>query len=419
MFAVYFYLLTLLIAPQLWLPPFVGVPVDFIAFPLLLVMVFVSGRLLQFLRLTVHDLFFAGFVAWMTLSSVINGFSDLSRDAIEFYLKLFLLYKLVATLLTDFTRVRRFMIVFTAMVLLLGIEVVYHRFSPDGKGWAGQTFSWIDPSVVAAGGKGRARWVGIFDGPGVFAVLFAIVLPFTLQLLGREYAKGKRILGALSLALVLVATYFIGSRGGLVATLGVIVLHAMIRIGVAPKTIILASIGCLCVYSVMPSYLTTVRDQSNSTQYRIEMWAEGLDMIKEHPIIGIGRGNFQAYTGKLIAHNSAVEIMGETGLVGLFLWVALIYVSIKSILAVRAERADPRDKAFCTSMMLAIVGYIISAMFVTLEYETFYLLIAMCSALGRIAPQPIALVRRDYRTIGTIIGAALVALQVFVIVYLG
>src|SRR4030095_629764 len=129
----------------------------------------------------------------------------------------------------------------------------------------------------------------------------------------------------------------------------------------------------LLVYSLAPAHLTTVRDQSHSSQHRVEMWAEGLDMVKEAPVFGIGRGNFQAYTSTLIAHNSAVQMVGETGLVGLFLWVGLIYVSVKGVVAYLKSTEKPEEKTFCAALILSVIGYLLSAQFVTLEYETFYI----------------------------------------------
>jgi O-antigen ligase len=419
MIALAFFLLVLIIAPQLWLPPFIGLPVDFIAYPLLLVAVVMSGRLAELFRLTVHDALLLAFVSWIAVSAVVNGLTAESTEYLIFYFKVFVLYKLASALLWDLERVRRFIAMLIAFVIVLGFEVLSHYFSEDGLGWAGQPLGWVDSEVLAQGGKGRARWVGIFDGPGVFAVLFTIALPFMLPLLGRRYGKHVRLFAVSALALILVATYLVGSRGGMVATFAVVSLWYMIRIGVKLRTIVLLGVTGMVLYSVAPEHLTTIRDQSNSTQYRVEMWAEGVEMMKQNPLFGIGRGNFKAYTSKLIAHNSAVEIGGETGLVGLFLWLTLIYACIKSIVALRLESPDERDRDFCIALVLCVVGYFVSAMFVTLEYETFYLLLAACAGASRSAAPALApLASRDYVNVAAAVVAGLLGLQMFVIMYL-
>jgi hypothetical protein len=50
-------------------------------------------------------------------------------------------------------------------------------YSSDGTGWAGQPFGWIDESAAQIGLDARIKWVGIFDGPGVFCTVFTVALP--------------------------------------------------------------------------------------------------------------------------------------------------------------------------------------------------------------------------------------------------
>jgi O-antigen ligase len=298
---------------------------------------------------------------------------------------------------------------------VLALGAIQQKLSIDGIGWANQGRAWIDPAVLQAGGVGRSRWIGIFDGPGVFCVLFTLSLPFVLQQLGKGLAVWRRVLGGVLLLLLLGAVYSTGSRGGFLATLAVIGLHGMLRTGMSLRAIAISCGLVLLAYSFAPEHLTTVRDQSRSGQHRVEMWAEGLDMIKEAPLFGIGRGNFKAYTSWLIAHNSAVEMGGETGLVGLFLWVGLIYLSVKGTVAYLQSTEKPKEQQFCVALILSVIGYLISAMFVTLENEVIYLLLAVCAVIARCAPIPVRLETRDYLHVGAIVVAWIVVLQIFVI----
>ncbi|HWL64125.1 MAG TPA: O-antigen ligase family protein [Steroidobacteraceae bacterium] len=419
MFAIGFYLVTLIMAPQLWLGPLVNLPTDFIAIPLLFITVVLSGRLAQLLRFSIHDGLFLLFVIWMAAGAVLSNLTPESTAHLVNYFKWFILFKLVVALLPDPRAARRMMGFIVFLVTVLAVEVMFHRFSPDGRGWAGQTFSWIDPEVLAAGGKGRARWVGIFDGPGVFAVLFSIALPFLIIKLGRGYTGATRLFALLLTALYMVAIYFIGSRGGLLATAATLGIFIALKSGVSIKHLVMFGSVVALLFSAAPSHLTTVRDSSNSTQYRVEMWAQGLDMVKQDPAFGIGRGNFRAYTSKLIAHNSAVEIGGEMGMVGLFIWFGMIYFAIKSLVLAWRRTEDPKERDFYVAMILSILGYLISAMFVTLEYETWYLLLAVCAAVGRYQPEPVRAEKRDLMFIGGGVVGFLVMMQVFVIFYLG
>lgn len=420
MFAIAFFLVCLILAPQLWVPGLTGIPTDYLGYPLLFIAAILGGRLVKVVKFGIHEWFMFGFVAWTVVSALFNGFGENSIPFLIFYFKALVLFKLVTALLDgDLGRVRSFVRILTVLIIILGIEVLCHRFSDDGRGWAGQTFSWIDPEVLAAGGKGRARWIGVFDGPGVFCVLFTIVLPFVLVQVGKSYATGRRVYAVLVLALILVATFFIGSRGGMVATLAIMGIFFLVKSKLSFRAMVACAALGGAVLAFAPSHLTTVRDSQNSTQYRVEMWAEGLEMMKQNPLFGIGRGNFKQYTAKLIAHNSAVEIGGETGVAGLFLYIGLIYFCVKSALHARKHFTEPHDKDFALAAALAVLGYVISMMFVTLEYETFYLLLAMCAALGRCVPEPVTAVKRDFKIIGISTVAFLIFVQIFVIGFLG
>ncbi len=86
-----------------------------------------------------------------------------------------------------------------------------------------------------------------------------------------------------------------------------------------------------------------------SARHRIDMWNEGFQMVKESPLLGIGKGQFADYTQSLIAHNTLIQNMGETGLLGLFVFIALIYASYKGMLQVKESDAlGPGDRGPAT-----------------------------------------------------------------------
>jgi O-antigen ligase len=418
-FPIYLYLISLIIAPQLWVSPIVGLPTDYILYPMLMFAVIATGQLQKFFRFDAYDALLGAFVVVVAFGAVLNGLTDLSEEQIVLYVKFFVLYKLVTALVFDMDRAQQFIRFFKILVLVLAIGAIQQKVSLDGSGWANQGRAWIDPDVISQGGVGRSRWIGIFDGPGVFCVLFSVALPFSLRGMSKHFTFRQRLTSAIATGLILGATYCTGSRGGLLAALAVMGLYVLLKRRVSIRSIMISSLLIVGLYLSVPSYLTTINDQSNSTQYRVEMWAAGLDMIKGQPLLGIGRGNFAAYTNKLIAHNSAVQIGGETGLAGLFLWIALVYISFKGVLAKLNSTTDLQESSFCIALIMSLIGYLVSAMFVTLEYETFYLLLALCAAVARTAAVPISFGTRDAINVAAIQVLWLIVLQAFVISYLG
>lgn len=376
----FIYLTTLFIAPQLWVEPIYGLPVDYIVYPLWMLALVVS-RQRNPMTWAAEETFFLLLVIWIPLTMIFNGgFHGRSTDIIINYSKWFVLYKLVYLTISSPERFKTLAHMLIFFALLLAVEGIQHYNNPAGLGWAGQTLSWVDPDALAAGVPGRTRWIGIFDGPGVFCVVYTIALPFLLQYLTTSFRFSVRLLATGLLGLLFVAIFFNGSRGGLLTALAVIALFAALRYKVSLSKIIPVAGLIVLVFMLAPSYLTTMDDQSKSASHRVDMWAEGVEMVEQNPVFGIGKGNFVNYTGKLIAHNSAIEVMGETGVPGLFLWFGLIYFSLKNIFLYLRIESDEQNRSYATALALSVFGYMISALFVTLEYETFYFLLGTAAS---------------------------------------
>ncbi len=84
-------------------------------------------------------------------------------------------------------------------------------------------------------------------------------------------------------------------------------------------------------------------DQDTSFLNRLAMWANTLEMFKDHPLLGVGKGNFKIvyslYAEKKIkdtgfssevqpreAHNDYIQLLGETGIFAFasFLWILVL-----------------------------------------------------------------------------------------------
>src|SRR5204863_3026348 len=116
--------------------------------------------------------------------------------------------------------------------------------------------------------------------PGVFCVAYTIALPIAMQLAMKPFNVLVRLGGiAMSLALLL-ATYYTGSRGGFLATVGIFGLFVLARLRISVGRAIMAGVVMLVVLMVAPSHLTSTSDSHGSAQHRIDMWQEGLEMVQ-------------------------------------------------------------------------------------------------------------------------------------------
>ena len=127
------------------------------------------------------------------------------------------------------------------------------------------------------------------------------------------------------IALVIVTVLLSKSRGGLLSAMLVFGVYGVRRYGL--WTLVPAG-GLAGLALVLGGRSDAAADVS--TQLRYEAWSTGLTLFKNNPLFGVGPGQFNEHHF-LTAHNSFVLALAELGFVGLFLFVSIIYITIKSL----------------------------------------------------------------------------------------
>ena len=414
---VYIYLITLIISPQLWIEPFVDVRVDTIVYPLWMLVIIIQGKSNDFFNFTLQDKFFLLMLGWIIVSSVLNSSNQYTNSLIFDYIKWFFLYKFMSISIKDEGDLLKVLKFLVFLVIIVAVQSIQHKFSPNGIGWAGQSLGWVDQSVLNQGGTGRTQWINIFDGPGVFCVLFTLALPFTLLTLSKNNSISIRIIGLAATILLLYSIYYTGSRGGILATVSIFGLYFLFKSKLSLAKVAPGIVMIIVVFMLLPSHLTSTSDSNKSAQHRVDMWVEGIEMVQHNPVLGIGKGNFAGYTGRLIAHNSAIEIMGETGLPGLFFWLCLIYIGFRYLFLYFNQEEKQKNRELSQAIAICLTGYLVSSMFVTLEYETLYFILALTSVVGKQVKTEKIMLNLDYRRVLYILSGWLVVLKTFVMMY--
>ena len=247
--------------------------------------------------------------------------------------------------------------------------------------------------------------------------MFTLVLPFLLVKLDSHNSISSKFIHTVLLLLLLLAIWTTGSRGGLLATLVIFAAYGLSRMNISISRMIVVGSVIGVILMLAPSYLTNIKDDNKSAQHRVGMWIEGIEMVQQNPVLGIGRGNFASYTGSLIAHNSAIEIMGELGFPGIFFWFAFIYISIKTIMQALARETNNEYRSYYKGLILCIIGYIANSMFVTLEYETFYFILALSRSLNNKKDDDMVFNYTDARRVVLIVIGFYIFLKIFVRIY--
>ena len=173
-------------------------------------------------------------------------------------------------------------------VVLLTAFMLFHALSGIQQWNTGFGFGGVEP--MTTDGQLRIRSVGIFNDPNDLALSMLVVLPFLfVTVLNAAAGWGSRIVALAVLVPMLLAFYYTNSRGGVLGLGAALAIIGWHRFGskVGP-VVVVAMLGG--VLALGPSRMAEMDAEEDSAQGPIQAWSEGLQMLKERPITGVGYG---------------------------------------------------------------------------------------------------------------------------------
>jgi O-antigen ligase len=246
--------------------------------------------------------------------------------------------------------------------------------------------------------EGRASWVGIFANPNEVAYSLVILVPL-LAYLATPRSWATRLILLVVLILYVAAIYVTFSRGGLVGLAAVIALCAWRKRNLWFQG--LALLLLVAGLAFASRFWSRGEDFSQlnsdvSFQQRMATSQAGFNMFVDHPLLGVGFGcsviawplyaPAGLYTrGALVTHNTFVQVLSETGLLGFLPFVLLIGFSLYHArkLALQPATTNPG-----TAIEVALWGLVVCGMSGGYVLTWFpYLLLGLAAAARRIPGQ--------------------------------
>lgn len=193
---------------------------------------------------------------------------------------------------------------------------------------------------------GSYRTSGITGNANEFAycLLFVIVAVFYFS--RRKLPGALKVLLAAVVGISLIFVLYSGSRKGLLGVLAFIFFWWSFcgskRLSGNPLReyvllLLLLTTAYFAVSYVMSNTLIGKRLEqidSESDRTRIQMYQEGLSMIAEYPLFGVGLDNYRALSSSgLYSHSDYIEVVATTGIAG-----GIIYYSIYGLIWRRLSR---------------------------------------------------------------------------------
>jgi hypothetical protein len=180
----------------------------------------------------------------------------------------------------------------------------------------------------------RIRGLDFINDPNDFAQVIVCVVPLVFI-----FWRPKRLVRNLFFVLVPVGVLLWGaflthSRGSVLAFLGMTIVAARRRIGTIPAALIAA----VLFIGASALNFTGGRDISvDAGEGRTALWGESLELVKTHPLFGVGYGNLPGYIGHT-AHNSIAVCAAELGIVGLYFWSLFLFPTVRDALVIGSPK---------------------------------------------------------------------------------
>jgi O-antigen ligase len=267
----------------------------------------------------------------------------------------------------------------------------------------------LEISALFSGLQGRVYVTGTYD-PNDIASVMACTMPLAI-FLSIESRGVARYLAATITILAIFTIILTQSRGGFITLIavGMILLVRIPSRQLLPRVVlILASIllfGAFTPESYWQRMATiwggselegvaTDYDRGGIYEARWTLWRAGLRLMLENPLTGVGAGAYEIAEGMShgglgkwsTAHNSFIQVGAELGLLGLILFIFLLYSAIRNCRTVIGRAR--RDSQFNPYLWLAhgleisLYGYIIAGFSLSHGYShLLYFLLGMSVVL--------------------------------------
>ena len=357
----------------------------------------------------------AAFTVWLILAIPFSVWQGGSFHVFtDLWSKSFLVFVMVASLIQTVRQCRLAMYSIAGGVLVVVGLCLYFR---------------------ATGEDGRLQLpAGMLTNPNDVAQVILLGMPFLVFMMIRKRGfPFQRIFAGLCLLPLFIVLFKTGSRGGLL-TLAVLSLLSFARAPLATKVklagaVILIAVICfpLLPQNIRDRYRTVYTNETDtdvsvaqeSSEERYQLLLTSLRLTFQHPLLGVGPGQFQvastdaAHATHSFAHwrethNVYTQVSSEEGLPAAFLYIAALVYCFKELGAVRKmyRRAqaslptaslpasasenigekydDISAMAFC--LTLSLISFAVFGFFSSMAYLFFFPTLAgLIAAFGRAA----------------------------------
>jgi len=311
------------------------------------------------------------FLFIILVSSFFAYFPDISYNNLDKYYLWLVIYFLVINIVN--TRKRFF--IFLSIFLISSFKISLSLAVT----WAQRGFSFTDWGL-----KGPP---GFFENSGELAIQMLVFWPIAWAFSStlRPYV-GRRTFNLLLLMPITAVMVILGasSRGAQLALL-VQILVMNYKSIFKFKVLGALSIALFLIWTFLPEEqkdrFETMGDDQTSQQ-RLLYWENGIQMVQENPVLGVGYFNFSRYfeiyfsddvlfRKAELPHNILIQVATDVGLTGLFVFCIILMVAFKKSKDFQVKGCSCDQGLIGRCMNISLIGFVVAGQFVTVTYYPF------------------------------------------------
>lgn len=254
--------------------------------------------------------------------------------------------------------------------------------------------------IILARGQTRIYGPGgAFEDNNDYALLLNVAAPIAFYVARGESNRWlKRGCYTLS-AMMMITVLFTLSRGGFLGL-------CVVMLGLALKSkykvtglLAVVLVGSI-TFALLPGRvvervgtISTASETDQSAQMRFNSWYVCMQIISDHPVLGIGPRNMLELFGRYletenvrVAHNSFLQMAVDAGLPAMLMMLGLMALSYfrlrQSRQVLKSRSPDSPLIAYSHGMEIALAGYFVSANFLSRhDLELLYEIFALATSL--------------------------------------
>lgn len=281
------------------------------------------------------------FIIWMFITNPQAAWSGPSRNWTFTFIQLWALMLLASNLFDTSKKLMVLMWVFSIIAIVSAFYAI--------------TTGNIDMSEELTR---RSR--GFTDNANAAARYFTVAMIFLSYLRSVSKKPFQRTITLLGTIITYVGVFFTVSRTGIVLLFAAQVILFLYEakgkqriwlIFVGILGLLIVWILAASVFEIIETIIPAVAQGSDTMGLRYALWEAGWKMFLDKPLVGVGIGNFELVlpfysqgvellrNRSIWAHNTYIQILSETGIIGFLLFMGMFLSTIVNFIRARFEHA--------------------------------------------------------------------------------